>query len=168
MSPSVFSTALWGQFSAAMDTLGNAIRACPADLWPQDRGMYTFWYLSHHTIFWLDFYLTASPETFSPPRDFGMTEMDPEGRMPNRIHSQEELLWWLAQCREKARDLILSMTEESASVRFKSNWMDFPMVELHLYNMRHVQHHAAQLNHILRQETNTAPGWVGRGKETSA
>jgi hypothetical protein len=29
-----------------------------------------------------------------------------------------------------------------------------------LYNMRHVQHHAAQLNLILRQTIDSAPGWV--------
>jgi hypothetical protein len=31
-----------------------------------------------------------------------------------------------------------------------------------LYNLRHVQHHAAQLNLILRQVTDSAPDWVGR------
>src|SRR5687767_7015822 len=35
-------------------------------------------------------------------------------------------------------------------------------VEALLYNMRHVQHHAAQLNLLLRQATNSAPDWVAR------
>ena len=35
-------------------------------------------------------------------------------------------------------------------------------VESLLYNMRHVQHHAAQLNLLLRQSTNSAPDWVAR------
>jgi len=34
--------------------------------------------------------------------------------------------------------------------------------ELLLYNMRHVQHHAAQLNLILRQKVDSAPGWVAQ------
>jgi len=33
-----------------------------------------------------------------------------------------------------------------------------------LYNLRHVQHHAAQLNLILRQTIDSAPPWVGRAK----
>ena len=38
-------------------------------------------------------------------------------------------------------------------------------MELLLYNMRHVQHHTAQLNLILRQVTNSAaPGWVGKAQ----
>ena len=32
--------------------------------------------------------------------------------------------------------------------------------ELLLYNLRHVQHHAGQLNLMLRQETDAAPGRV--------
>ena len=35
--------------------------------------------------------------------------------------------------------------------------------ELLLYNMRHVQHHAAQLNMRLRQATDSAPDWVSKG-----
>lgn len=35
--------------------------------------------------------------------------------------------------------------------------------ELLLYNMRHVQHHAAQLNMLLRERTNSAPNWLSKG-----
>jgi len=37
---------------------------------------------------------------------------------------------------------------------------ELSFAELLLYNMRHVQHHAGQLNLMLRQETDSAPGWV--------
>ena len=37
-------------------------------------------------------------------------------------------------------------------------WQQFG--ELFLYNLRHVQHHAAQLNLILRQTIDRAPRWV--------
>jgi hypothetical protein len=39
-------------------------------------------------------------------------------------------------------------------------WIDLGVAELLLYNVRHVQHHAAQLNLILRQTTDSAPSWV--------
>lgn len=39
--------------------------------------------------------------------------------------------------------------------------------ELLLYNMRHVQHHAAQLNMLLRQATDSAPRWVSKGSLTA-
>jgi hypothetical protein len=34
--------------------------------------------------------------------------------------------------------------------------------ELLLYNMRHVQHHVAQLNLLLRQTVDSAPAWVAK------
>jgi hypothetical protein len=37
-------------------------------------------------------------------------------------------------------------------------------LELFLYNLRHLQHHTAQLNLLLRQRTDSAPRWVGRGR----
>jgi hypothetical protein len=33
-----------------------------------------------------------------------------------------------------------------------------------LYNMRHVQEHAAQLSFLLGQKFSFDPGWVGRAK----
>jgi uncharacterized damage-inducible protein DinB len=42
-------------------------------------------------------------------------------------------------------------------------YRDMSNAELLLYNMRHVQHHAAQLNLLLRQTTDSAPDWVSKG-----
>ena len=39
------------------------------------------------------------------------------------------------------------------------------MLEVLLYNMRHVQHHVAQLNLLLRQSINDAPNWVSLAKD---
>jgi uncharacterized damage-inducible protein DinB len=36
--------------------------------------------------------------------------------------------------------------------------------ELLMYGMRHVQHHSAQLNLILRQTIDSAPNWVSKAK----
>jgi uncharacterized damage-inducible protein DinB len=43
--------------------------------------------------------------------------------------------------------------------------MQFSTLEILLYNMRHVQHHAAQLNLLLRQEINKAPDWVSQAED---
>lgn len=37
---------------------------------------------------------------------------------------------------------------------------NYSLLEILFYNFRHVQHHVAQLNFILRQQINTAPEWV--------
>jgi hypothetical protein len=38
------------------------------------------------------------------------------------------------------------------------------VAELLLYNMRHVQEHASQLNMLLGQRIGSAPGWVGQAE----
>ena len=35
-----------------------------------------------------------------------------------------------------------------------------PRAEVVIYNLRHVQHHVAQLNLLLRQRIDSAPQWV--------
>jgi uncharacterized damage-inducible protein DinB len=49
---------------------------------------------------------------------------------------------------------------------WKNEYRSFTIFELLLYNMRHVQHHAAQLNLLLRQGINDAPRWVSQTKKT--
>ena len=51
------------------------------------------------------------------------------------------------------------MTDEKARRRCGFEWLQLSEAELLLYNLRHV-HHAARLYLILRQTTDSAPGWV--------
>jgi uncharacterized damage-inducible protein DinB len=57
------------------------------------------------------------------------------------------------------------MTDAIAQKSCELEWVDVSHAELLLYNMRHVQHHTAQLNLMLRQETGSAPRWVKWAKE---
>jgi len=47
---------------------------------------------------------------------------------------------------------------ETAHARCRFAWAELDAFELLLHNMRHVQHRAAQLNLLLRQRTDSAPG----------
>ncbi|HET9887990.1 MAG TPA: DinB family protein [bacterium] len=156
-------TLLWNQYGAAIDTLENAIRACPADLWSKPARM-PFWYGTYHTLFWLDLYLSGAIEGFLPPAPYGLEELDPAGVLPPRVYSQTELLEYLEHCREKAVTAIGDLNEGSATRTCRIGRGKGTYVELLLYTMRHVQHHSAQLNLILRQTIDSAPGWVSRAK----
>jgi hypothetical protein len=70
----LWSTALWRQFGAAIDMLENAVVACPEALWmerlwpdpppPEFPPQFAeFWYVTFHTLIWLDLYLSGVPET---------------------------------------------------------------------------------------------------------
>ena len=153
---------IWQQFGAAIDMLENALLACPEELWSNRSKKPEFWYVTYHTLFWLDFYLSASVDEFTPPPPFTLSELDPSGLLPERPYTKEELNTYLRYGREKCKDIIEGLTEDKANEPFKFGRVDLSFAELLLYNMRHVQHHAAQLNLILRQNTNSAPGWVFR------
>jgi hypothetical protein len=155
---------LWNQFGAAIDTLDAVILACPETLWENGDEEPRFWYLAYHTIFWLDFYLEGGGEGYAPPAPFGLEELDPSGLIPEKPATKVQLHDWLKQCRTKCRRIMSDLDDSAAQrlVHFPSSEMSY--LELSLYNMRHVQHHAAQLNLILREKTGSATRWVKRAK----
>ena len=153
---------LWGQFGAAIDMLENAMRACPADLWSNRERQPEFWYLAYHTLFFLDLYLSDSTDGFAPPAPFTLSELDHAGVLPDRVYAKEELLEYLEHGRSKARVRIAALTPESSAEQCDYRWFELTQAEVLLYNMRHVQHHAAQLNLLLRQANHPVPSWVAR------
>lgn len=161
-----YRTILWQQFGAAIEMLEDALVACPEELWSDRTQEPEFWYLTYHTLFWLDVYLSDSDVGFAPPAPFTLDEFDPAGLLPERVYTKDELQTYLNHGREKCRARIEALTKEKALKRCLYGSSDRGSVlEVLLYNMRHVQHHAAQLNLILRQQTNSAPLWVRRTKQ---
>jgi len=96
----------------------------------------------------------------APPAPFTLSELDPAGIPPDRVYTKDELAAYLRYCRQKCRAMIEGLTDEAAQRRCVFAWLDLGFAELLLYSMRHVQHHAGQLNRILRQRTDAAPRWV--------
>jgi len=156
-----FKKSLWKQYGASIDMLENAISMCPDELWDTDNN---FWYWAYHTLFWLDYYLTLEPDKFSPLPPFTLSEFDSNGALPDRTYTKEELLTYLDASRKKCHNLFTNMTDEIAKSGWANKSKKYSVFEISLYNMRHVQHHAAQLNLLLRQNINDAPLWVGQAK----
>lgn len=172
----IWRTILWQQFGAAIDDLDNALRACPDELWrdrlwetPPERREFAnfhfpefseFWYLVYHALFWLDLYLTGVEEGFAPPAPFTLIEQDEDGPLPERPYTKDELQAYLDDCRKKCQATIGTLTEKAAQRHCRFGWGEVSFAELLLYNMRHVQGHAAQLNLLLGQKTGSAPDWV--------
>lgn len=161
-----WSTALWRQFGAAIDMLDDALKACPDSLWTErlwhnppppwfPSQFAEFWYVSFHTLIWLDLYLSGVPEEeFAPPAPFVEGEIDSVGAMPKRPYTKEELRTYLASLRQKCQDTLVGLTDERARRTVTYPWArgrSVSFLELQLYNMRHVQEHAAQLSLFLGQ-----------------
>lgn len=160
----IWRTVVWRQFGAAIDMLENAMLACPEELWSDRSQHLEFWYVVYHTLFWLDLYLSGSVEGFAPPAPFTLDELDPAELLPERPYTRHELQSYLDHGRQKCRTTIEALTNEKAGQPCRFSWGEVSFLELLLYNMRHVQEHASQLNLILGQKFDAAPGWVTRAK----
>ncbi|MEP7377175.1 MAG: hypothetical protein ABI675_27485 [Chitinophagaceae bacterium] len=171
----VFKKCLWKNFGAAIDMLKNVITLCPDELWKKEN---KFFYLAYHTLIFLDYYSTNPVKNFQPDLPYTITGEDKlppdavDDVLPNMIYSKQELLVWLSSIREKCKKLITLSTEQKLRERWISDTEinmhglcpgiveNYSVLEILFYNFRHVQHHVAQLNFILRQETNMAAGWI--------
>ncbi len=153
---------IWNQFGASLDMLENAINMCPDEHW--DTAL-NFGYTSYHCIFWTDYYLTTEPSKFEPPTHFTFSEFDPTGKKPDRTYTKTELISYLEHCRQKASKLISGLTTEKLNERWINDYKNFSVLEILMYNNRHIQHHSAQLNLLLRQTINNAPAWVSQAKK---
>ena len=175
-------TALWRQFGAAIDMLEDALVACPAPLWTErlwrepvptwfPPQFPEFWYVSYHALVWLDLYLAGVPEeAFAPPAPFAPGEIDSVEALPDRPYTKDELGMYLTALRQRCQATLLALSDEQARRPVVYPWMaeqPISYLELQLYNLRHVQEHAAQLSLFLGQHAvpDPAHGWVPRAED---
>ena len=178
----MWRTALWRQFGAAIAMLENALVACPASLWTErlwsdppppefPRQFAEFWYVAFHALVWLDLYLSGVPEEeFAPPAPFAQGVLDSVEVVPERPYTKEELRAYLASTRQKCHATLLQLSDAQARRPVEYPWSEgqpLSFLELHLYNLRHVQEHAAQLSLFLGQHAipDEALDWVARAKD---
>ena len=177
-----WNAALWRQFGAAIDMLENALVACPASLWTEQLWSIPpssefppqfaeFWYVTFHALVWLDLYLSGVPEeAFAPPPPFAQGELDSEETVPERPYTREELRAYLRSTRQKCHHTLVALTDEQARQPVEYPWSEgqpVSFLELQLYNLRHVQEHAAQLSLVLGQHSIPAADfdWVARAND---
>lgn len=161
---------IWSQMWASIESLRAAVNACPNELYVENK---RFFYLAYHTIVFLDYYSTIPLTNFVAKLPFtlidpsNITENAVDDLLPDRDYSKTELLDYIDVIRNKCSEMISSLTEQKLlTERFIEEGVDGAMnyswLEITLYNMRHVQHHAAQLNLLLRQHNVAAPKWIAR------
>lgn len=159
---------LWQQFGASMDMLVNTIAACPLAMYQTNK---RFFYTAYHTAVFLDYYLTVPPTDFVAQLPFTLREKEDmpadalDDVLPNEHYTKEQLLGYMAASKEKGHALIMGI-KETDNPRFveqhEADGMVYSLLEILLYNMRHVQHHTAQLNKMLRENGHEPTKWVAR------
>ena len=152
-------TILTGQFEAALCMLNDCIRRCPQEHWEGKIANDTFRQVTYHTLFYVDLYLSPSEA------EFNLRECHQQGgdeRSSTAVSAglpQDETLSYLAVCRQKALSTLAAETPESLQRASGFSWLPFTRGELHLFNIRHVQHHTGQLSAYLRRVAEDGERW---------
>lgn len=159
---------LTSQFEAALAMLKQCIEACPEEHWESRVANGTVRWIAYHTLFFLDLYLSPSEQEFEL-RELNLRGGDERGSVACLGLTKQEILEYVDICRQKISEAIDTETEQSMQGPSGIPWYSISRGELHLVNIRHVQHHAAQLSAFLRrvvpsiQEDKRALPWVRSG-----
>lgn len=157
------------QYGAALQMLENAIDKCPARQWTEKVGTSPFWHVAYHVIFCTDMYLSPSQDKFKA-RPFHKKNYNFLTRLPwppfkpvvaDEPYEKKVLLEYIQFCRDKVAKVISEETEASLAAKSGFPWLSFPRAQLHLYNIRHVQHHTGALNAFLWRSGAEGSQWVG-------
>ncbi|WP_145057765.1 hypothetical protein [Adhaeretor mobilis] len=130
-----------------------------------------FYQVMFHTLFSTDLYLGEDvssqreqpfhlehASTFKGYEEIG-------GGLQQRTYEKPFISDYLQHCRVKAKSVIAAETARTLAQLPGFSWIkDFETRdELHVYSIRHLQHHAAQLSLRLKLDTGKGIGWVGSG-----
>jgi hypothetical protein len=162
----LYRGAVRGQFEAALAMLAACIDRCPPALWDEPIGKYPFWQVAYHTLCFADCYLAPEDAAWTPQE--GPGGLHPRGRAeledeyPSRRFEQAELAGYAELCLARLRQTLAAETDEALAGPSGFSWLPFTRAELHLYNLRHIQHHTGQLSAFLHRH-GIETRWVRSG-----
>ena len=153
------------QIRAALKMLRSTIEACPDALWDREADHNAFWVLAYHTLYFAHLYLSSSEEAFVPfEREvsgrpgYGKTDLgDWTELQPGDTYAKEDVLAYCDHVDSLVAGLVQGTPFDAAS---GFHWLPFTRGEAHLYNLRHIQHHAGQLAERLRQVIDEGTKWA--------
>lgn len=164
----LITTGLRGQFRAALSTLEQSIERSDAETWAAAHPDQPINRVIFHALIFTDLYLdwgmdvfreqafhTANPGLFQDYEELEHVE-------PRNFYAQHDCRAYLVFCRQKV-DAVLG----AESMDLLQGDCGFPRrklsrLELHVYNIRHIQHHAAQLGLRFQLAGGYPLDWVGK------
>lgn len=163
-------TLLKSQYHAALEMLREAIELCPEDLWYSRAPTNSFWQVAYHALFFTHLYLQPNEAAFRPWERHQSRVQHPDGiagppdpasdlpLIPNPYSKAEVLAYWRV-CSEMVDGAVDALDLESEESGF--SWYRVPKLEHQIVNLRHIQHHTAQLADRLRASVDAGVRWVG-------
>jgi hypothetical protein len=172
MSPHMLDTykdLIARQYEACFCMLGACVDRCSESAWHGPVANLRFCQAAFHALFCADLYLGEDVESLrgqlfhrEHAAVFGDYE-EFEDRPPQAVYEKPFIKAYLQHCRDKAATALAGETEETLVRRAGCDWLDLSRAELHVYNIRHIHHHAAQLSLRLRLDAGEGIPWVSSG-----
>jgi hypothetical protein len=160
------------QYEAVLSGLNFCLDRCPDALWEAPVGDVAFCQVVFHALFYADYYLEPREDTIREQpfhrenpaffRDY--EELAP--RVPVHLYARADIKRYLQYCRDKAGATLTHETEAVLSGPSGFARRTIPRAELHVYNIRHLQDHVAQLNGFLAVQIGLDIPWFGGGWHT--
>jgi hypothetical protein len=162
---------LLGQYEAALAMLKDAIVSCPAEHWEKKVANNPARFVAFHTLYWTDVYLSRNQAAFKS-HEFviegrGAPPSVPlrEGKLPPGL-TQPRAIEYADCCIDKARTVLAGASE--ADLAGDSGFgRPFSRAEMHIYNIRHIQHHtgalAAHIRRLTPEFPNDGMDWIDSG-----
>jgi hypothetical protein len=163
-------TMLRSQYHAALAMLKEAVERCPDALWDDPRHTNRTWQIAYHALFFARYYggrderfddfwpghrrATQNPDGIPGPPD-------PKSALPlvPEAYSKEDVLAAWAHCDAGVDAAVDAL--DLAAPRSGFPWYPIPKLEHQIVNLRHIQHHAAQISERLRTEAGIGIAWAG-------
>lgn len=156
------------QFEASLSTLHLAITRCPDARWFEPVVNLKFCQAAFHVTFFGDVYLQSSDDVAAlKAQPFHLQHQDQfrdyeemQDRAQVLTYERPFVLRYLQFVRGKASSVLAAETDSVLAGPSGFKRRTCTRAELHVYNIRHIQHHAAQLSLRLRQTDGVEIPWV--------
>jgi hypothetical protein len=158
MTDATFRSVLKSQYHAALAMLREAVERCPADEWLNADHKNAFWQVAYHTLFFTHLYLQRDEAEF---QRWAQHRGDDDG-IEGDPYTQAQVLEYWSFCDRIVDDAVDALDLDSAESGF--SWYRMSKLEHQFVNIRHIQHHGAQLADRVRSAADIGIRWVSSGR----
>lgn len=160
MSEDNVTPILLSQYAASFDMFRDAVEKTSDEDWNSKDYKTQTWQIAFHSLFFTYLYLHKKHADFKPLEGFieGAEIYDSFKDAPEPLYSRSQIIDYISQCENFAKE-ILPQSDLNAASGF--SWYETSKLEHQIINIRHIQHHTAQIADRLRNKADTNTNWFG-------
>lgn len=158
------------QYHAGLAMLRQAIELCPDDLWYDTAPRNVFWQVAYHALYFTHLYLMPRENEFVPWEGHVANVQNPDGiagppdpgsdlPLTAPPYSRDQVLAYLRHLDGIIDDVVDTL--DFASTESGFHWYKVSKLEHQVINVRHLNHHMAQLADRLTAAGVGGMRWVG-------